>query len=54
MNGPFLLLQATLEFARTGLSLYTRLLGPKRAKLLFWGGTAVSTVVVIVLQLKGV
>ena len=54
MNGPLLLLRATFEFARTGLSLYTRLLGPKRAKTLFWGGMALSAVVAIVLQLKGV
>lgn len=54
MNGPFFLIKATVAFARVGLSLYARLLGPKRARVLFWGGMGVSALVAIVLQLKGV
>jgi hypothetical protein len=53
VNGPFLLLRATVTFAKTGLAIYTRALGPKRARLLFWGGMAVSAVVAVVLQLTG-
>lgn len=53
MNGPLLLIKASVLFARTGLRLYTRLLGPKRAKQLFWGGMAASTVAVVAIQLSG-
>jgi len=50
-NGPFLLLRATLVFARTGYSLFSRV---KHGKALFWGGFAASAVVAVVLQLKGI
>lgn len=53
MNSPFLLLKATFVFARTGLALYRRVLGPRGAKILFWGGMGVSAVVAVVLQLSG-
>jgi hypothetical protein len=54
LNGPFLLLKATVTFAKTGLAVYTKALGAKRARLLFWGGMAVSAIVAVILQLAGV
>jgi hypothetical protein len=53
VNGPLLLIRATARFALFGLALYTRLLGPKRAKRLFWGGMAVSALAAVILQLSG-
>jgi hypothetical protein len=53
VNGPLLLIRASVQFALTGLRFYTRALGPNRAKILFWGGMAVSALVAIVLQLSG-
>lgn len=51
MNGPLILIRATLTFARTGLSLWVKFLGQRRGKALFWGGMVVSTIVAIILQL---
>jgi hypothetical protein len=51
--GPLLLVRASARLALFGLALYTRLLGPKRAKILFWGGMAISTLIAVVLQLSG-
>jgi hypothetical protein len=51
--GPLLLIRATARFALYGLALYVRLLGPRRGKILFWGGMAVSAVVAVALQLSG-
>jgi hypothetical protein len=53
MNGPFLLLRATITFASVGLSMFTRLLGQKRGKAVFAALTALSALVAITLQLKG-
>lgn len=52
--GPFLLIRATATFARVGLSMFTRTLGKKRGKAVFAALTALSALVAIVLQLKGV
>ncbi len=54
MNGPVFLFRSTVAFAKTGLALYTRALGPRRGRLLFWGGMAVSAAVAVILQLTGV
>jgi hypothetical protein len=53
VNGPLLLFRASARLALFGLALYTRLLGPKRAKRLFWGGMAASALVAVALQLSG-
>ena len=49
MNGPFLLIRATLTFARTGYSLFARM---RHGKALFWGGFAASALVAVVLEVK--
>ena len=51
--GPLLLLRASVSFALVGWRLYTRLLGPRWGRALFWGGMGLSTVVVVALQLSG-
>ncbi len=50
MNGPFLLVRATVGFARVGFGVFVRLLGARRGKAVFWGGFALSTVAAIYLQ----
>jgi hypothetical protein len=54
MNGPFLLLRATVTFALVGLSIFTKMLGKKRGKAVFAALTLLSALVAITLQLKGV
>ena len=50
MNGPFLLLRATLAFANLGMRLWTALLGRRGARVLLFGGMAVSATVAVFLQ----
>jgi hypothetical protein len=54
MNGPFLLLRATMTFALVGLGVLTKTLGKKRGKVVFAALTVLSALVAITLQLKGV
>lgn len=51
MNGPLLLLRATLYFVTIGFTLWTKLFGARRGKLLFFGAMGASTVVAIYLQM---
>lgn len=51
--GPLLLVRASARLALFGLALYTRMLGPRRAKILFWGGMAASALAAVILQLSG-
>ena len=50
MNGPFLLLRATVAFATVGANVLTRILGARRGRVALIGGMGVSTIVAIYLQ----
>ena len=51
---PFGLVRAFITFVTFGMSLWVKLLGPRRARSFVIGGMAVSTAVVVILELKGV